>query len=93
LLRQIRFHLEETPYVIDAAYRVAVSRDGKNFELLEDHSKDVATGWQEMLFAARPVKAVKLEALTSKNCNRFILTQFEAYCYPVTATPPATKPR
>jgi hypothetical protein len=90
MLRQIRFHISETPDVINAYYRVLVSRDGTNYELLQDHSKELGMGWQEMLFPARPVKAVKLEGTNSKNCNWFILTQFEAYCYPVASAP--TKP-
>ncbi len=79
-LQQIRFKLQDRTM---AAYRVFVSRDGSKFELLQDSSNQRMAGWQNLPFAARPVKCIKL------TCNgpdaNFCVDAFEAYCYPVGA--------
>ena len=79
-LQQIRFKLQDKT---TAAYQVFVSRDGSKFELLQDCSNQRMAGWQNLPFAARPVKSIKL------TCNgpdaNFCIDAFEAYCYPVGA--------
>ncbi len=56
-LQQIRFKLQDKT---TAAYCVFVSRDGSKYELLQDCSNQRMEGWQNLPFAARPVKCVKL---------------------------------
>jgi hypothetical protein len=62
-----------------ATYRIFISRDGRNYDLLQDHSRQQMTGWQEFQFPARPVKCIKIVS-TGPNA-RLSVDCLEAYCY------------
>jgi hypothetical protein len=79
-LQQIRFKLQDKT---TAAYQVFVSRDGSKFELLQDCRNQRMAGWQNLPFAARPVKSIKLTC-HGPDAN-FCIDSLEAYCYPTSA--------
>ena len=57
-LQDIRFKLQVNN---EAAYQVLVSRDGKRFDVVADHSTQLAHDWQDIpLSPSRPVQLVKL---------------------------------
>jgi hypothetical protein len=77
-LQQIRFQIQNGT---NAAYQVLVSRDGRKYDLLQDHSREKLAGWQEFRFPARPVRCIML---SSKGPNdSFCVERFEAYCFPM----------
>jgi len=80
-LREIRFLL----YNQDSRfyrYAIETSADGKKFKPLADRSRGQWSGWQQITFPAKPVKAVKLIGLYNSRNPRFHVTEFEAYCIP-----------
>lgn len=68
-------------------YEIETSPDGKNFEPLEDRSAGGHTGWQELKFQPRRVKAIRLTGRANsfedrpKNAGLFVV-ELEAYCEP-----------
>ncbi len=50
-LQQIRFQIQNGT---NAAYQVLVSRDGRKYDLLQDHSREKLAGWQEFRFPRVP---------------------------------------
>jgi hypothetical protein len=85
-LREIRFLLGEggNRYY---RYTMAVSDNGKTFVPVADHSQDEARMWQDIKFAPRAVKYIRIAGLFNSANADFHILQFEAYCFP----PPAQK--
>lgn len=63
-------------------YRLEVSADGVNFAPLVDYSQEDRSGWQEIKFPPRPVKAVRVIGLKHNLDPCFHVVEFEAYCVP-----------
>ncbi len=70
-------------------YVITTSADGKEFTTLVDRSQGVWSGWQRIIFSARPVKVIKVLVLrrvdTGPRPKPVIGTsvvEFEAYCIP-----------
>ena len=84
-LQEIRFLLwnRDNRYF---RYRVAVSADGKRFDMLADRSLGEWRGWQRLQFRSRSVKAIKLFGLYNSVNELFPVVELEAYC-----VPPATQ--
>jgi hypothetical protein len=80
-LRQIRVRVAGD---MSASWALFVSRDGRKFDLMEDHRQENLKEWQDYRFSARPVKAVKL-AFTRSSGSWVEIAKFEAYCYPLGA--------
>ncbi len=81
LLREVRFLLVDTG-THRYRYALAVSADGRTYTPLVDRSKGEWTGWQQIQFAPRPVKAVKLIGLYASMYSTFYVVEFEAYSIP-----------
>jgi hypothetical protein len=63
-------------------YSVEVSADGQRFVSLADRSQGQWFGLQEISFAARPVKAIRLIGLYGSASPDFTVVELEAYCVP-----------
>jgi len=81
-LREIRIHLWNLTG--DRLYRYAVlaSADGRKFSPLADRSVGAWTNRQDIPFAERKVKAIKLLWLGENKKNTAHVIEFEAYCIP-----------
>lgn len=63
-------------------YRMETSADGVNFAPVVDYSQEDRSGWQEIKFPPRPVKAVRVIGLKHSLDPCFHVVEFEAYCVP-----------
>ena len=69
-------------------YALEVSADGKNYQLVANHSKDQPKGLQVIRFRPRPVKFIRLHGLYGSKNKNFHVVELEAYCIP----PPPPRP-
>jgi len=76
-LQQVRFLIYGN---LSASYAVLVSRDGRKFDVLEDHRAEEMKGWQDLRFPPRPVKTLKLVCPKATN-DLLEIAKFEAYCF------------
>ena len=88
-LQQVRFLIYEGTTM---RYALLASSDGRRFDILEDHRGEITHGWQDIRFAPRGVKAIKFVCAAGASTVMEI-TQFEAYCYPLSTAAPAKKLR
>ena len=80
-LQLVRFKLPDvgTRYY---RYWLEVSADGRSFETVADRTAGEWRGWQEVRFAVRPVKAVRLTGTFNSETTGLHVVEFEAYCDP-----------
>lgn len=81
LLKEIAFLLSPKQ---DRFYRytVAVSSDGTNYIPLVDRNQGQWSGWQQMRFAPRPIRYIRIAGLYNSANECFHIIEFEAYCIP-----------
>ena len=77
-LREIRVKLPDPGKSVQF-FVLSVSPDGKNFQVLADHSKVPSAGWQRFIFLARPVKAIRLQGISHTGDKNFYVSELEAY--------------
>lgn len=77
-LREIRVKLPDPGKSVQF-FVLSVSPDGKNFQVLADHSKVPSAGWQRFIFLARPVKAIRLQGVSHTGDKNFYVSELEAY--------------
>ncbi len=81
-LREIRIKLPDGPKAFHS-YALLVSPDGQRFVPLVDRSRTRCFGWQVIRFLSRPVKAIRLQGVSSQTGDgKFYVSELEAYCLP-----------
>ncbi len=78
-LREIRVKLPDPGKSVQY-FVLSVSADGKNFQIVADHSKLPSAGWQRFVFLAKPVRAIRLQGVTHTGDESFYVSELEAYC-------------
>jgi hypothetical protein len=68
-------------------YKIETSLDGKNWQMLADHSTGEPRSWQVLSCAPRAVKYIRVKGLFNSANTHFHVVELEAY-----AKPPAEKP-
>lgn len=80
-LRQVRIKLWDGD-TRRFKYIASVSADGKNWNVIADHSDKPSAGWESHEFAARPLRFIKVRGLHNTVNSGFHIVEIEAYCLP-----------
>jgi hypothetical protein len=86
LIRILLWNLDKRHFL----FKVDVSVDGSTWDTVADRSRGVYRGWQDVTFAQRAVKFVRLTGLRCSANATFQVVEIEAYCDAAATDPKAT---